>query len=101
MTRTWVPPAIPAVASLLLAALWALSVFGGWGQEAFCSGAQPSLDCTDRIASVTVVSWVVALAATGMTGVAWLTRRESLFGVAVAAWLVALAVLFVGGVAAR
>lgn len=101
VTRTWVPPAVPAVASLLLAVLWGFAVFGGWSQQAFCGGLRPSLDCADRIVSVTALSAMVALFAAGATGIAWFGRRESLFGVAVGAWLTALAVLFVGGLAAQ
>jgi hypothetical protein len=101
VTRTWVPPSIATVMSLLLAALWGLSVFDGWGQEAFCSGDSLSWECADRLALVTLVSGAVALLAASMTVAAWLGRRQSLFGVAMAAWLAAVGVLFVGGVVAR
>ncbi len=102
VTRTVVPPAIPAAASLLLATLWGFAVFGDWSRQAFCTtslGASP--DCADRIASVIALSVMVGAVAACVTGVAWLARRESLYGVAVAAWVVALAVLFVGGLAAQ
>ncbi|WP_157099924.1 MULTISPECIES: hypothetical protein [Microbispora] len=101
MTRTWVPPVIPAVACLLLAALWGMSVFDGWGQEAFCPGAPSSWECADRLTMVIMVSGLVALAAVAVTATAWLARRESLFGTAVLLWLAAVGVLFVGGVVAQ
>ncbi|MEV4456308.1 hypothetical protein [Microbispora sp. NPDC049633] len=102
MTRTVVPPAIQAAASLLLATLWGFAVFGGWSRQAFCvTSLGPSPDCADRIASVIALSVVVAVVAACATGAAWLGRRESLYGAAVVAWVVALVVLFVGGLAAQ
>ncbi|WP_432926727.1 hypothetical protein ACQPZZ_36745 [Microbispora sp. CA-135349] len=102
MTRTVVPPAIPAAASLLLATLWGFAVFGDWGRRAFCeTSLEPSPGCADRIASVIAVSVVVAVVAACLTGMAWLTRRESLYGVAVVVWAVAVGVLFVGGLAVQ
>ncbi|MEU7888532.1 hypothetical protein AB0B54_23770 [Microbispora bryophytorum] len=102
MTRTVVPPAIPAAASLLLATLWGFAIFGDWGRQAFCMtslGASPG--CADRIASVIALSVMVGVVAACATGVAWFARRTSLYGVAVAAWVVALVVLFVGGLVAQ
>ncbi|GAB3150231.1 hypothetical protein GCM10027161_49010 [Microbispora hainanensis] len=102
VTRTVVPPAIPAAASLLLAALWGFAVFGDWSTQAFCAtSGGPSPGCADRIASVVTLSVMVGVVAVCATGVAWLARRESLYGVAVVAWLVALVVLFVGGLTAQ
>ncbi len=102
VTRTVVPPAIQAAASLLLATLWGFAVFGGWSTQAFCTTSLgPSPDCADRIASVVALSVLVGVVAAGATGVAWLGRRESLYGAAAVAWVVALVVLFVGGLAAR
>ncbi|GII29232.1 hypothetical protein [Planotetraspora mira] len=95
------PPAIPTMASLLLALLWVLSVFGGWGVEAFCPAADSPGTCADRIASAAVVSGVIALFAAVSTAAAWFTRRQGLLGVAVIAWVVAVGALFVGGVIAQ
>ncbi|MEZ0075215.1 hypothetical protein [Planotetraspora sp. GP83] len=100
MTRTWVPPAIPTVASLLLAALWGLSVFDGWGMDAFCSNADSYVACADRIATATLLSAAIALVAATSTAAAWITRRAALLGVGVGAWVLAVGVLFVGGVVA-
>jgi hypothetical protein len=96
-----VPPAIPTMASLLLALLWALSVFGGWGVEAFCPAAGSPDGCVDRIASAAVVSGVIALFAAASTAAAWFTRRQGLLGVAVITWVAAVGALFVGGVIAQ
>lgn len=102
VTRTVVPPAIPAAASLLLAALWGFAVFGDWSTQAFCTTSLgPPPGCADRIASVVALSVMVGVVAVCATGVAWFARRESLYGVAVAAWVVALGVLFVGGLTAQ
>ncbi|MBP2705599.1 hypothetical protein JOL79_17440 [Microbispora sp. RL4-1S] len=101
MTRTWVPPALPMVACLLLAGLWGMSTFDGWVQNAFCSGASSSLECGDRLALVSTVSAGVALFAGMTTAAGWIGRRDDLLGVAVAAWLVAVGVLFVGGIAVQ
>ncbi|GAA4599327.1 hypothetical protein GCM10023194_79110 [Planotetraspora phitsanulokensis] len=89
------------MASLLLAVLWALSVFGGWGVEAFCPAAESPGACADRIASAARFSGAVALFAAASTGVAWFTKRQGLLGVAVFAWVAAVGVLFVGGVIAQ
>ncbi|GGO20835.1 hypothetical protein GCM10010116_41900 [Microbispora rosea subsp. aerata] len=102
VTRTVIPPAVQAAASLLLATLWGFAVFGDWGIRAFCEASPArSPECADRIASVIAVSVMIAVVAVCATGTAWLARRESLYGVAVAAWGVALVVLFVGGLVAQ
>lgn len=101
-----VSPVIPTVANLLLAALWGLSVFAGWGLEAFCSAGEGADACRERLGAVPFVSAVSAVtAALCMVG-AWLgpvARRDpSRFAVLMAAalvcWVVAEGVLFVGGV---
>jgi len=102
VTRTEVPPAVQAAASLLLATLWGFAVFGGWSQQAFCpADPEPPPHCADRIAGVIALSVMVAIVAAGTTGVAWLARRESLYGAAVVAWVAALVVLFAGGLAVQ
>ncbi|MBO3748939.1 hypothetical protein J5X84_22910 [Streptosporangiaceae bacterium NEAU-GS5] len=91
-------PVIPTVASLLLAALWGLSVFAGWGLEAFCSDGESSRACADRLGMVSTVSSVFAIAAAVATVTAWFSRQSTLLGLAVAAWVAAEGVLFIGGV---
>lgn len=102
-------PIIPTVASFLLAALWALSVFAGWGLEAFCTGGESAVGCSQRLDSVSAMSALFAVAAACCTAGAWLVpaarsdpRVFSRFmGVGVAAWIAAEGVLFLGGLLAR
>ncbi|GAA3151335.1 hypothetical protein [Nonomuraea roseoviolacea] len=101
-------PIIPTIASFLLAALWGLSVFAGWGMEAFCPGGGPE-DCPQRLYLVSTVSGLFAVLAACCTAGAWLVptaRRDAraftwLLGVGVAAWIAAEGVLFLGGMLAR
>ena len=107
--RFGISPVIPTVASFLLAALWALSVFAGWGLEAFCAGGESAADCSQRLDSVSAVSGLFAVAAACCAAGAWAVpsarndpRVFSRFmGVSVAAWIVAEGVLFLGGMLAR
>ncbi|MEV0148722.1 MULTISPECIES: hypothetical protein [unclassified Nonomuraea] len=100
-------PIIPTIASFLLAALWGLSVFAGWGTEAFCSGSRPEA-CTQRLDAVSTVSGLFAVLAACCTAGAWLiptTRRDPraftwFMGAGVAAWIAAEGVLFLGGLLA-
>jgi hypothetical protein len=109
MGRVWISPVIPVVASLLLAALWGLSVFAGWGLEAFCPAGEAPDECGNSLGVFTVLSAVFAVTAACCTAGAWIVpgvrrdpRRFSvLMGVAVAAWIAAEGVLFVGGVATQ
>ncbi|GAA0435356.1 hypothetical protein GCM10010160_73050 [Acrocarpospora corrugata] len=101
MTRAWVSPVIPMVASLLLAALWGLSVFAGWGLEAFCSDGESRRACAQRLDMVSTVSGLFAVIAASATAAALLTRRGGLLPVAVVAWVAAEAVLFIGGMVAQ
>jgi hypothetical protein len=91
-------PVIPTVASLLLAALWGLSVFAGWGLEAFCSDGETARACADRLGTVSTLSGLFAVVAAAATVVAWLSRQSRLLALAIAAWIAAEGVLFVGGV---
>ncbi|WP_143082588.1 hypothetical protein [Nonomuraea wenchangensis] len=107
MSRVRVSPIIPTIASFLLAALWGLSVFAGWGLEAFCAGADE--DCPRRLGTVSTVSGLFATLAACCTAAAWLlpvSRGDlrvfgRLMGAAVLAWVLAEGVLFVGGLLAR
>lgn len=110
-------PIIPTVASLLLAALWTLSVFAGWGQEAFCPGApgDPADACSRRLATAATVSGLFAAAAACLTVAAWLlpsarpdpyrghapVPQLGLVWTGVAAWVAAEGVLFLGGLLAK
>lgn len=103
--RVRVSPVIPTVANLLLAALWGLSVFAGWGLDAFCSAQEDVAACHDRLDPVAFTSGMLAVAAALCTAGAWLgpvARRDPsrftvLMASAVLAWILAEGVLFVGG----
>lgn len=103
--RLSISPIIPTVASFLLAALWGLSVFAGWGLEAFCADGEPSGACADRLESVATFSSVFAAVAACCTAAAWLvpaarhdrTTFNRFMGAGVASWIVAEGVLFLGG----
>ncbi len=107
--RFGISPIIPTVASFLLAALWGLSVFAGWGLEAFCAGGETAQGCSQRLDSVSSVSGLFAVAAACCTVAAWLMpaarsdpRVFSRFmGVGVVLWIAAEGVLFLGGMLAR
>ncbi|MFI7694423.1 hypothetical protein ACIBQ6_35535 [Nonomuraea sp. NPDC049655] len=106
--RLVLSPMIPTVASFLLAALWGMSVFAGWGLEAFCAGGESPAACSRRLGAVCAVSGVFAVPAACATLAAWLvpaSRQDPrtfgrLMGTGVAAWIVAGAVLFLGGLLA-
>lgn len=101
-------PMIPTIASFLLAALWGLSVFAGWGLAAFCANGESGSACEQRLESVAVVSGLFAALAAVGTAAAWLvpaSRRDQrvfarYMGAAVTAWIVAEGVPFVGGLLA-
>lgn len=103
--RLSISPVIPTVASFLLAALWGLSVFAGWGLEAFCADGEPRGSCEQRLASISTFSAVFAAVAACCTAAAWLVpaaRHDAVtfnrfMATGVAAWIVAEGVLFVGG----
>jgi hypothetical protein len=123
VSRVWlgISPIIPTIASLLLAALWGLSVFAGWGLQAFCSGGESAPACSARLATVAAVSGLFAVAAACCTAAAWLIpmlmpvsmpvpvsgagRTSRVFGrfmgAGLAAWVAAEGVLFLGGLLAR
>ncbi|MEU7894408.1 hypothetical protein AB0B45_16300 [Nonomuraea sp. NPDC049152] len=98
-----ISPVIPTVASLLLAALWGLSVFAGWGLEAFCTDGETSAACAERLDGASTLSGWFAMLAALLTVGAWVfpARFAVLIGGAVVAWLVAEGVLFVGGMLSR
>ncbi|NRQ35131.1 hypothetical protein HII36_25375 [Nonomuraea sp. NN258] len=107
--RFGISPIIPTIASFLLAALWGLSVFAGWGLEAFCAGGESAPTCSQRLDSVSTVSGLFAAPAACCTAAAWLLPRSRhdprtfgrLMAAGVAAWIVAEGVLFLGGMLAR
>ncbi|GAA5073111.1 hypothetical protein HNP84_009266 [Thermocatellispora tengchongensis] len=103
--RVGLSPAIPTVAVLLLAALWGLSAYAGWGLEAFCADDESSRSCAERLETVASFSGLFAVVGAGCAAVAWLIPAPRgfmpLMGTAIAAWVVAEAVLFAGGMLVR
>jgi hypothetical protein len=107
--RLRVSPIVPTIASFLLAALWGLSVFAGWGLQAFCAGDESPSTCSQRLDTVSTVSALFAALAACCTVAAWLvpwSRADSrtfarLMGAGVVAWIAAEGVLFLGGLLAR
>ncbi|WP_433368440.1 hypothetical protein [Streptosporangium sp. CA-115845] len=101
----WISPVIPTVANLLLAALWGLLVFAGWGAEAFCSDP----GCVARLDGVAGASALFAVIAAGCTAGAWLVPRIrgdenrfiTLMIAAMIMWMIAESVFFVGGLIVR
>jgi hypothetical protein len=101
-------PLLPTIASLLLGALWALSVFAGWGFEAFCAGGA-SPGCVQRLSAFSSLSGLFAAAAACLTAAAWMLpgarQDERLFtrfmAGSLGAWIAAEGVLFLGGLLAK
>ncbi|WP_157408151.1 hypothetical protein [Actinomadura atramentaria] len=101
-----ISPAVPSIANLLLAALWACSTYGGWGESGFC-GDGPARDpaCSDGFAVAVLLSTPFAAAAAVLALASWashdLRRRPSRnaarLTVAALGWVVAEGVLFLGG----
>ncbi|MEU9891529.1 hypothetical protein AB0M95_24925 [Sphaerisporangium sp. NPDC051017] len=108
-TPVAVSPVIPALANLLLGGLWVVSVFAGWGFQAFCGSGEPPESCMDRLGMVSLLSGLFAVAAATCTAAALLPplfrkypeKSLLLVGIATASWLIALAVLYVGGLVGR
>lgn len=106
--RWWISPAIPTIANVTLAVLWAFSAFGGWGTAAFC-GDEATGDCADGVGLAAAVSAVPAAIAAALALGAWLSpavrrdrdRLDGLLSLAAAGWLLAEAIAFVGGYLAK
>jgi hypothetical protein len=104
--RWRVSPAIPTIADCALAALWAFSALGGWGEKAFCGESGPrDPSCVDGIATAVLASLVLAAPAALVVVTAWTlpaVRRDpdrlkaALTGAALL-WAGAEGILFVGG----
>ena len=107
--RWWISPAIPTIANIALAVLWAFSAFGGWGRTAFCGDEAAARDCTDGVGLAEAVSAVPAAIAAALALGSWLApavrrdpdRLDDLLLFAAVGWIVAEAILFVGGYLAQ
>ncbi|MEV4255050.1 hypothetical protein AB0J52_18000 [Spirillospora sp. NPDC049652] len=106
----WLSPAIPTVATCVLAALWGFSAFGGWSDDAFC-GEAPTHDaeCGDALLRYVWLSVPAAFVGGGIGLMSWLLpgvrRRPPLLirnlTVAIGFWVTAEAILFFGGLLAK
>jgi hypothetical protein len=107
--RWWISPAIPTIANIALAALWAFSAFGDWGMDAFCVDEVKQPNCVDRVEFVVGVSVAPAALAAALALGAWAMpgvrrnsdRLDSLLSVAALCWIAAEAILFIGGYLAK
>ncbi|WP_067833643.1 hypothetical protein [Actinomadura kijaniata] len=106
----WISPALPTIANVLLAVLWLLSAFGGWGTTAFCGDPeQRDAVCADHYDVAVLISFLPALGAAALGVAAWTApairrrpdRLDSVLAVSALLWVVAEAVLFVGGFLAK
>lgn len=106
----WVSPAVPMIADCALAALWAFTAVGGWGEKAFCEiSGRLDPSCTDGFATAVLASLLVAVPAALAVLLAWalpaVRRRPGrLVGTltfAAALWALAEGVVFVGGTLAQ
>ncbi|MDH2430410.1 hypothetical protein [Sphaerisporangium sp. TRM90804] len=97
------------MANLLLGGLWTLSVFAGWGLEAFCGEGETPESCVDRLTVVSTLSGMFAIVAACCTLGGLLPpvmhrypqKSLILVGAATASWIFALGVLYVGGMVGR
>src|SRR5918999_2173 len=107
--RWSISPAIPTIANVALATLWAFSAFGGWASTAFCGENAVARDCTEGVGLAAAISAVPAAIAAALALGSWqapATRRDpnrldGLLAFAAAGWLLAEAILFVGGYLAQ
>lgn len=104
--RLRISPAIPTVANLALAALWACTALAGWGEQAFCGEAgHRAPECVDGFETAVLASLAVAVPAAVIAVGAWTlpavrrnaARLEAALTLAALMWVVAEGVLFLGG----
>ncbi|MBA9003347.1 hypothetical protein [Thermomonospora cellulosilytica] len=101
-----ISPAIPTVANLALAALWACTALAGWGEQAFCGDiGHREPGCADGFGVAVLASLVLAVPAAAVAVAAWAlpgTRRnaarlEAVLTLTALMWVAAEGILFVGG----
>ncbi|RFU42689.1 hypothetical protein DZF91_05275 [Actinomadura logoneensis] len=106
----WLSPAVPTIATCVLAALWGFSAFGGWSDEAFCGEASAhDADCGDAVLRYVWLSVPAAFVGLGIGVMSWLLpgvrRRPGLLArnlsIAVCFWVLAETIMFVGGFLAK
>lgn len=103
-------PAVPTIANGALAALWAFSALGGWGEEAFCgqAGALQSV-CGVGFHTAVLTSLSAAIPALVTAVTAWALpavrrdthRLDTILTLSAFMWLAAEMILVVGGYVAQ
>ncbi|MEW2359855.1 hypothetical protein [Spirillospora sp. NPDC029432] len=110
MSGWWISPALPTVANCLLAALWAFSTAGGWGEAAFCADAGAlGGECADAVRTAILFSVPPAALAAMIVLTSWAlprvrrhpARLDALLTCAAALWILAEGIVFVGGYIAK
>ena len=105
-----ISPAIPTIANCVLAALWAFSALGGWGDAAFCGeDGQRDPECGASFENAVRVSAPLAALALIAAAVAWTMpgvrrkpdRLDAVLTIAAFVWILAEGVLFIGGYLAK
>ncbi|WP_125621307.1 MULTISPECIES: hypothetical protein [Actinomadura] len=106
----WISPAIPAVADVVLAALWTFTAFGGWGEQAFCeAGGVHDPACATSFQNSVLASLAVVIPAVAITLAALalprVRRHPDRLGMMLTAaaflWVGAEGILFLGGYLAQ
>jgi hypothetical protein len=101
-----ISPALPSTAHALLALLWGLSTYGGWGESAYCGdGPDRDLGCSDGFAVAVLLSTPFAAAAAVAAIAAWSsadlrthpTRLATRLTLALTGWILAEGILFLAG----
>ncbi|TDE22768.1 hypothetical protein [Actinomadura sp. 6K520] len=110
-TGEWrISPAIPAVADLALAVLWAFTALGGWAEQGFCRvDGVPDPTCAADVHNAVLVSLVAVIPAVGiiLAACAFYRLRRDLHRVtgmltaAAVLWVVAEGIVFLGGQLAK
>jgi len=110
-TGEWrISPAIPAVANLVLAVLWAFTALGGWAEQAFCGvGDAHDQVCVVDVHDTDLVSPAAVVPAAGiiLASVVFTSIRrvpDHLTGMLTAAafmWAIAEGIVFLGVISPR
>jgi hypothetical protein len=104
-----ISPILPTIANCLLAALWGLSAYGGWGDTAFCAVDDGPSDAACSRGFTDAVHWslIAAIPAVLLAVAAWTFVRQNddrldlLLTISALLWVAAEGVLFVGGYIAQ
>jgi hypothetical protein len=104
-----ISPVLPTIANCLLAALWGLSAYGGWGDTAFCAvdGGASNAACSQGFMDAVHWSLIAVVPAVLLAVGAWTFVRQNtdrldlLLTISAGLWVAAEGILFVGGYIAQ